>query len=1077
MSKFNPKKIPEYLNRQSLVYSQESSPVLLNRVRNLKRRLSQELFNKTVDLSLPLGINLDNYNVRFTEEKDSIGDVLYFNKQRRLDSIFLIQIGDFFESFGVDAICLIDVLGLSPMGGVNSSSAKAGFPVSRLDHVIPLILDAGHSVVVIAQTGSGDGQKKKRDIVADLTPEDRILSEGISLGLFGDNISNNSNLIFDEDLDFIKNKINRNGGLLTFIVSYESKGYSYGFISFGKKEAYLRNKFYPIEVIKAQIKARHHEIGSIFFCDKTPHNIFESVRRFFYNLKKEDLFKIDLDVEEKTKNIRISIPENIDKYKINHLFKKVSKNKGYEVDSSWLISNESQDIDVQLNPLTYKTAEELGVIKNTHVFDLPSFVLKDPLEHDLAFLRDILLVPPSNDVRISIEKSLDIIINEKSKSIPNSRKDFLTSKIIKSINEDRLGPSSIEIIYELSNSLFNIVEYSEELFKNLLKITSKRSLGVYDHNLEDFVVNLSADFITETINFVNTPKFLDKKELIDLLEERNSSLKFNDSFLGFIGTYHDFISNNFSDSYSLSYLLSGYGNSKEILERIKLLTLELKYKLYLTTNNNIDFKGSYSKVDSIIMDRENTISFVKAKAKKNAIKTELNIVDESVDLNNYYTTKDKYNKDVEGKYSFKSVDETVEKLIKIRGELQENAKLFYSNISNKLSANINTLRIISDLNLTYSALLSHAKAAVYLSLSKANITDINSDLIKVENLRPYWLKSGVQNNIELNQISVLTGSNASGKSTMLRSLGSGCLLAMCGLRVPASKLTIARGGLSNIFIRAGTSDDPLSGLSSHALEMTELSSIIDNSDERTLVLLDEIGRGCPSASGASIAAASLEHLVEKNVSGLFATHWDEIFTLGSDLINNAVVFRMKNPLDDPNESFKITFGKSEDKMAIEVAKNCGLHDKIINRSYFFEKNIRSNLNNKDEEICKINKKSKLVMYESLLDFTKENLSNLINLQPLVLKSKKDSLPPSFIKGSFLYAIITKDDRLYIGESDDIETRIKTHRSFEEKKDAIFLVFRLENKSQAREFEAKSIQLMAKLGINLISENDGSHSNF
>ena len=333
----------------------------------------------------------------------------------------------------------------------------------------------------------------------------------------------------------------------------------------------------------------------------------------------------------------------------------------------------------------------------------------------------------------------------------------------------------------------------------------------------------------------------------------------------------------------------------------------------------------------------------------------------------------------------------------------------------------------------------------------------------------------MKNNIELNSLSILTGSNASGKSTMLRSLGSACLLAMCGLRVPSSRLIIGNGGFSNIYIRSGTSDDPISGLSSHALEMSELASITNNCDKDSLLLLDEIGRGCPSASGASIAAATLEFLIRKNVKGLFATHWDEIFTLNSDKINNAQLFRMKNPLDDISEQFKLTEGKSKDKMAIQVAKISGIPDEIISNSYNFEKIIRASLD-KNEITMNSNLKHRSFEHNNEKNLLDE-LTFLFNKMPIILRTENESMPPSMSKGSFLYVLLTDTNRIYVGESDNIDGRIKKHRKSPEKRNSIFFVFKMDNKSEARESESRTIKHLSKLGFFLISENDGNHYNF
>ena len=122
---------------------------------------------------------------------------------------------------------------------------------------------------------------------------------------------------------------------------------------------------------------------------------------------------------------------------------------------------------------------------------------------------------------------------------------------------------------------------------------------------------------------------------------------------------------------------------------------------------------------------------------------------------------------------------------------------------------------------------------------------------------------------------ILTGPNMAGKSTVLRQIGLIVLMAQIGSFVPASAARI--GVVDRIFTRVGASDNLVRGQSTFMVEMTETSAILHTATARSLVLLDEIGRGTATYDGVSIAWAVTEHLHERvGCKTVFATHYHEL---------------------------------------------------------------------------------------------------------------------------------------------------------------------------------------------------------
>jgi DNA mismatch repair protein MutS len=184
------------------------------------------------------------------------------------------------------------------------------------------------------------------------------------------------------------------------------------------------------------------------------------------------------------------------------------------------------------------------------------------------------------------------------------------------------------------------------------------------------------------------------------------------------------------------------------------------------------------------------------------------------------------------------------------------------------------------------------------------------------------------------QIIIITGPNMAGKSALLRQTGLIVLMAQIGSFVPAKEASI--GIVDKIFTRVGASDNLSSGESTFMVEMNETASIMNNLSDRSLILLDEIGRGTSTYDGISIAWAIAEYLHSHpsfRAKTLFATHYHELNELCNSMprvknynvsvkeVNNKVIFLRK-----------LVPGGSEHSFGIHVAKLAGMPPKLINRA-------------------------------------------------------------------------------------------------------------------------------------------------
>jgi DNA mismatch repair protein MutS len=181
------------------------------------------------------------------------------------------------------------------------------------------------------------------------------------------------------------------------------------------------------------------------------------------------------------------------------------------------------------------------------------------------------------------------------------------------------------------------------------------------------------------------------------------------------------------------------------------------------------------------------------------------------------------------------------------------------------------------------------------------------------------------------QVMVITGPNMAGKSTYTRQVALAVILAQAGSFVPAASADV--GIVDRIFCRLGASDDIARGRSTFLAEMSETASILNNCTRRSLVVLDEIGRGTSTFDGMSIAWAVLEHLHELGPRTLFATHYHELTSLASQLgrVRNLNVL-VKEWGDRIVFVHKVVEGVSDRSYGIQVARLAGLPETVVKRA-------------------------------------------------------------------------------------------------------------------------------------------------
>ena len=242
-----------------------------------------------------------------------------------------------------------------------------------------------------------------------------------------------------------------------------------------------------------------------------------------------------------------------------------------------------------------------------------------------------------------------------------------------------------------------------------------------------------------------------------------------------------------------------------------------------------------------------------------------------------------------------------------------------------------------------------------------------------------------------NQLMLITGPNMAGKSTYMRQVALISIIAQIGSFVPAKYASLSL--CDKVFTRIGASDDLAAGKSTFMVEMWEVSNILQNATSKSLVLLDEVGRGTSTYDGLSIAWSVIEFLCsDKKIKckTLFATHYHELTKLEGNIqgvVNYRVAVReLQNEIIFLH---KIVRGGTDQSYGIEVAKLAGLPMKVIDRA----KEILNSIENEKTVI----RTSDPVMQLDFKDIEKENLIkeitgiDVMNMTPIESMNKLNQI--------------------------------------------------------------------------------------
>jgi DNA mismatch repair protein MutS len=291
------------------------------------------------------------------------------------------------------------------------------------------------------------------------------------------------------------------------------------------------------------------------------------------------------------------------------------------------------------------------------------------------------------------------------------------------------------------------------------------------------------------------------------------------------------------------------------------------------------------------------------------------------------------------RYVTPALKEHEEKVLTAAERIEQRERELFEDLRRRIGAQIRRLQCAAQITGELDVLSSLAEAAEREGYVRPVITD-GFDLTitagrhpVVERMMPR--EKFIPNDMNLPQSSrmiILTGPNMSGKSTVLRQTGLIVLMAQVGSFVPATRAEI--GVVDRLFTRVGASDNLVRGQSTFMVEMSETSAILHTATQKSLVLLDEIGRGTSTYDGVSIAWSVSEYLHDKvKCKTVFATHYHELTQLPDELVSACnYSVEVKEAGDEVLFLYRLVPGGANRSYGIEVARLAGLPPAVLDRA-------------------------------------------------------------------------------------------------------------------------------------------------
>ncbi|NBV05894.1 MAG: hypothetical protein EBS06_01480 [Proteobacteria bacterium] len=942
-------------------------------------------------------------------KKDANIDFLFRVKKQHPQKIALIQIGEFYETWGVDSVFLVEHCGINRMG---RKGPRAGMPLANIQSVLDDLTEAGFSVAVCEQADDIHKKGRKIRFISEIiTPSSPTYTYGLAM-------SHKANICFPEAPP-------------EFALAVNSKGVKVVEINPDLRTSLILEGLTE-EAAIVRLNKYSGRMNRIFLHEKIPKSLFNAANLKFQNLVRiqgyssrafaarvEELIKIDLGLDA-------NIP---------------------------FLKTEQLTIKDCPNPLYQQTAEQIGILPKRGIPDLIQLMLPKGSPATCKYIvRNLLLNPPPKKYADSLRCAI-VELQSSNKQLPT----LIVSnpvRYIKTLNKNEAHPEILKDLFCLAEIFLNCqTTLPESFIKNTLEVVSYISS-----------IRAEADILRDT-----------SKKIIDILSSilpKEEDLAYVPKSESIPATLFERIEEEFrgrvarTSNKEISDLYNKTERAAKKYEEI------LKQNLIAVLESFDEEKGKRARKPALSYDIHNHAIWILG-----------SVNSKNIEPQQLIHPTDRFGKEVKDRWTTSKAEAALKEYKEEAAAIHEAIKKTLKRASKELSPYCLAIIHLATFSNFVKTLYLHIKECQPRNwttnfISGSFETDKNSSEISVEEFFPYWMKpsEAVTNSLTFSGSCLLTGHNMSGKSTLIRSLAATTILGSSGFMFPAKKLAISEE-IDGWYVRTGAGDDPEAGLSAFALEMTDIKVALRDASHKSFLLIDELGKGTESKAGHAIAASVLEHLTQRNIRSIFATHWHEIFVNKEVKLENIKLIKMLCDVDIP--TYKAVDGLDLNSSAFYTALKIGVDPEIIARAEEIAKGYDgfavssfANLLKNNSAESSSNNRNEVDLIEILASTAQAELSQVKNL-------KENEMPPlKDISCSIVYVLRTANNFFYAGETDNFLQRVMAHRNrITDSKCEFFYVTIKEGKSQARQIEQKLITKLKNSGFPMISVSDERNSSF
>ncbi|KAH7662778.1 P-loop containing nucleoside triphosphate hydrolase protein [Dioscorea alata] len=1014
---------------------------------------------KRLDYSNILGLDVSLKNGSLKEGTLNM-EILQF-KSRFPREVLLCRVGDFYEAIGFDACVLVEHAGLNPFGGLRSDSIpRAGCPVVNLRQTLDDLTRSGFSVCIVEELqGPTQARSRKGRFISGHAYPGSPYVFGLAGG--------------DHDVDFPE-------PMPVVGISRSAKGYCMISVLETMKTFSAEDGLTEEAIVTKLRTCRYHHL---FLHMSLRHNASGTSR--WGEFGEGGL----LWGECNGKSF-----EWFDSNPVEELLCKVRDI--YGIDDGATFRNVTISSERRPQPLYLGTATQIGIIATEGIPSLLKVLLpSNYVGLPVLYIRDLLLNPPAYEIASAIQEACKLM-----SSVTCSIPDFTCisgAKLVKLLESKEANHIEFCRIKNVVDEILHMSRNSE--LSKILRVLLEPTWAATGLRVEYEIMVHECGWVSRRID-----------EIISHSDEKGQEIS---SFEFIPQDFFQDMESSWKGRVKRIHAMEAFEEVDKAAEALSIAIKEDFLPIVLRVKSVMSSLGGPK--GEICYARDHEAVWFKGKRFMPAVWANTPGEEEIKQLKPATDSKGK--KVGEEWYTTNKVENALSRYHEACEKARNKVLELLRGLSAELQNKINVLVFSSMLLVIAKALAGHVSEGRrrewafpclvdFIKIEdKKTIESINR--MELRGLSPYWFDvsqgNAIKNTVEMQSLFLLTGPNGGGKSSLLRSICAAALLGICGLMVPADVAVIPH--FDSIMLHMKAYDSPADGKSSFQIEMSEIRSIVMAASSRSLVLVDEICRGTETAKGTCIAGSIIENLDHIGCLGIVSTHLHGIFDL--PLVTKNVVYKaMGSEILDGvvRPTWKLIDGICKESLAFETAQREGLPEIIVNRAreLYISVNAIDNtavhVNRLDpmfhiKDLSEVGDSSmtgtlqvlqdevenavKVICQERLTEIYKNNnTSDSLEVKCIVI-GRRELPPPSTVGASCIYVLFRADNKIYVGQTDDLAGRVRAHRSKEGMQNATFIYIVVPGKSIASQLETLLIHQLPRQGFKLINKADGKHRNF